>query len=72
MDYKICKNCVMDSSDPAIIFDKKEFALTAMDIIQKHYQLGKNYYLINKHSRNLKKILNQELLQNILMTVLSD
>ena len=48
MAYKICNNCVMDTSDPSIEFDENGNVLIVILSMQKLCQFGKNYYLIKK------------------------
>ena len=31
----VCKNCVMDTSDPEISFDEEEYVIIAIDLITK-------------------------------------
>ena len=38
--YKTCTNCVMDTSDSAIVLMKKECATTVVLITQKFFQIG--------------------------------
>ena len=40
MEYKICKNCIMDSSDPQISFDNEAFVIIAIILNLIFCQIG--------------------------------
>ena len=43
--YRICTNCVMDSSDPAINFDNEGMCSHCNSFYSKPYLTGKNYLM---------------------------